>query len=529
MPAKRPASSPPAESGERVFVLTRACAAGALAGHIPPGLRLQLGRQRELQRTYLDTQDWRLWAAEASLVAETSASQTWLQWRPPQAGPVTVSGVAVPRRAADLPVGTLAREIEPLLGERALLPLAMLRVRQRPGALQDEAGKILARLSWELAQPVDALGQPVGEPRRTLRVTALRGYEKAFRTVLNHLARAPFLRPVPDDELAWAAAARGRQPGDYTSRFWVPLSPDLPAGEASLLILRRLLASAEANLAGAVADLDAEFLHDLRVAVRRARSALGQLREALDQNAFAPLREELRWLGQVTGACRDMDVFLADLAKYSVELGETTAAQLGPLLDHLREERQRHHLELQTALTSARVRRTLALWGRLTRPPRRSQPPGLASQPVAEFAAVRVRRAFKRLRRHAHQLSPQARQEELHRLRIDGKKLRYLLEFFSSLWGPAGASLIRQLKELQDALGSYNDLAVQERRLAEGLAGLWERGHVSPETALAAGRLAALLGMRAQQQRALALTRLEEFVSADVAAQVKALGKRGEA
>jgi len=90
--------------------------------------------------------------------------------------------------------------------------------------------------------------------------------------------------------------------------------------------------------------------------------------------------------------------------------------------------------------------------------------------------------------------------EDLHRLRIDGKKLRYLLEFFRSLYEETEIEpLVEQLKLLQDILGGINDVRVQQRRLLEFAHRRELAGRV--ETLLAMGRLAGALQQRQDRLR----------------------------
>ncbi len=524
MPAKdsTPATQP-SMCASRTFEIVRRCSLAGLARALPSGLTLDWRPCRPVERTHLDSHDWRLWAAGASLVVEAVEGKQMVIWRPARGGAVMVDSAPTPRCAADLPEGTVRREVQSLLGERALLPLAALRVQQRPGSVRDERAKIVTRVWWERSTPLDRTDEPAGSTRTTLRIEGVRGYEGGWRAVQAAWERLPFLKEAEQEELALAAAARGRTPGDYSSRIHVPLADDTSAAEATRLILRHLLETTSANLPGAIDDVDPEFLHDLRVAVRRARSALGQLAGSLDPARFARLREELRWLGGVTGPCRDLDVFVMDLEKYGKELGEPARTQLTPLLDHLRRQRQRQHGELKAALTSPRLRRLLATWRRVTEPPRRPPAAPEAQRPAREYGAARVQRAYRRLRRHARRLGPQAPPEGLHQLRIDAKKLRYLLEFFAPLLGRPAAALIRQLKELQDALGIFNDLAVQQRRLAEALGEVLASGAADGAAALAAGRLVAVLEARQGAQRAVVSKRLEAFFTPEVRAEVASL------
>ena len=86
-----------------------------------------------------------------------------------------------------------------------------------------------------------------------------------------------------------------------------------------------------ANEAGVRAALDTEFLHDYRVAVRRTRSALSQLKGVFDPSRLAPFRKEFAWLGEVTGPLRDLDVYLLTLPDYRSELPVASRHDLDPL------------------------------------------------------------------------------------------------------------------------------------------------------------------------------------------------------
>ena len=64
------------------------------------------------------------------------------------------------------------------------------------------------------------------------------------------------------------------------------------------------------NEKGIIDDIDSEFLHDFRVAVRRTRSLLGQIRYVLPKRRVTRFKRDFAWLGEVTGPARDMDVYL---------------------------------------------------------------------------------------------------------------------------------------------------------------------------------------------------------------------------
>ena len=100
------------------------------------------------------------------------------------------------------------------------------------------------------------------------------------------------------------------------------LEPDERSDRAAGRILPALLEVIEANLPGAVADIDSEFLHDLRVSVRRTRSLQRQLRAAFPAEPLQHFRAEFRWLQRVTGPSRDLDVYVLEFDDFSATLPE---------------------------------------------------------------------------------------------------------------------------------------------------------------------------------------------------------------
>jgi len=235
-----------------------------------------------------------------------------------------------------------------------------------------------------------------------------------------------------------------------------------PADESVRRILRHLCAPLQSNIDGVFEDADIEFLHDLRVSVRRTRTALSQTKGVLPSSAMDSFPPEFKWLGTVTGPCRDLDVFLLAMESFRLRLGIDDGA-LGPLRNFLREKRRLEHGLVRAALQSERFQRLVEDWGRFleTCAEEEIRPP-LASTPIIEVAGPRILKAYRRMRKRGVGIDVDPPAALLHRLRIDGKRLRYLLEFFSDLFPrPTVTRFIRELKQLQDILGDFNDTGVQ--------------------------------------------------------------------
>jgi CHAD domain-containing protein len=280
------------------------------------------------------------------------------------------------------------------------------------------------------------------------------------------------------------------------------LTPNQRCDEALRSILLQLLATLRANVDGVINDLDVEFLHDLRVAGRRTRSALAQIRGVLPQNSVDSFNTEFKWLGSVTGPCRDLDVFLLEMDSYRQRLG-ASSSHLEPLQRLIEQSRQEAYHQVRVGLQSRRFHRLVETWQDFLTAPSTADPsPRNADLPVAELAGNRILKAYRRTVKRGLKLGQCPPSEAMHRIRIDAKKLRYLLEFFASLYPKNEIDgLVKELKRFQDILGGFNDMQVQGARLAEFAQRLSEEGDTPAETRPALDRLAAEMGRRQEAYR----------------------------
>jgi CHAD domain-containing protein len=235
---------------------------------------------------------------------------------------------------------------------------------------------------------------------------------------------------------------------------------------AFLTVARAGLAQIEANLPGVMRSRDPEFIHQMRVGMRRLRSTFIAFRAAIPSAVSSGIRCELRGATQALGAARDWDVLCESLSE-ACRTRFPERASLEALLRHAalrrsvslrRARRAVDAVKFRGALLRARRWLTSLRW-------REKIPVEILTAPVAPLA----RRALKRLFRKALACGENAaalRDDDLHQLRIRIKRLRYACEFFASLYPPKRARLfLRQLQRLQDTLGELNDLAVAERLL----------------------------------------------------------------
>ncbi len=447
--------------------------------------------------TFLDTFDWRIHGFGGELTARTTGGRTTLGWAAEGELPYALPIREFPRLAADIPPGFLHDLLEPVIEVRALLPMGSYRSDVKPMRVVDENGNIRARLELEEWVAVDRDGREHGDVRRHLTVRPVPGQAQVAAALLETLKDGGIGPEIAFDSAREAASAIGRRPGDYNSKPSFALDGKQPAGEAVRSILRALLDTIEANVAGVIDDVDIEFLHDLRVATRRTRSALGQIKGALPAGTVERFGSEFKWLGQLTGPCRDLDVYLLEMETFRRQLG-TDGGVLEPLERILRRARRNELRRVRRALLSARFARLTAAWRDAL--DERGETDGDApdaSRPIVAVAGDRTLRAYRRMVKRGSKLGDDPPAELLHRLRIDAKKLRYLLEFFHNLYDrTAVGRLVKELKQLQDILGGFNDMEVQRHRLHEFADRMIEERLADSEALFAMGRLASIMQER---------------------------------
>jgi CHAD domain-containing protein len=442
--------------------LAAAAVADALAAELP----IVTQRAHTIDRTFWDTFDGRLHDAGLALVAAggrlvladatTSAEQA--------AG-------ELPRGAArlfagDLPAGPLRERLAPLVEMRALTPAARVRSRFLPLNVLDDVGKIVVRLRVE--EPVAVLGARNAPLPSRLHVNGVLGYDRQFERVRAQLERALGLvaaaRPVADD----AVAADGGSVGGTSSKLRVRLDAGARADAATVVIARRLLDVIEANLPGTLNDVDSEFLHDLRVAVRRSRALQRELAAVFPPEPLRVFRHGFRELQAITGPTRDLDVQLLEFDDLAARLPDGAAGEVAPLRRLLEERLRGARATMVRELRTPRTRALLDNWSDVLGGLVDSDPEGRpdAERPVADVAGERIAAVHRRMVRMGRRIDDDSPGAALHDLRKKGKELRYLLEFFASLYPPDVIKpMVSSLKRLQEVLGRFQDREVQADRL----------------------------------------------------------------
>ena len=503
----------------RLIVLTDTKLDDLLAG-VRRHVDLRAGPATRCLRSYYDSFDWLLYNAGTVIYRQTVGKKSILHWeglgheRPGHRLAVSET----PRFATDLPAGRFRDDLTPALDLRTLLPLADVRYRHRVFNMLDANEKTVARLVVEDNATVsNTTPGKRAALRATLHVLPVKGYDAAYKALCAILQEQPGLAPADDHPLLDALQVLGRTPNDTTPKQDPVLNPAMRADAAVKQILQALFDTIKSNEPGVREDLDSEFLHDYRVAVRRTRSVLGQLKMILPPEILAHYRPEFKWLGGVTGPTRDLDVYLIKFDKYQAWLPPSVQEDLIPLHHFLRDHQKLEHARLVEAFDSPRYRALIKGWHDFLETPVPETPPTPEmARPVLQVASERIWKAYKKVLNEGNAIiaDPDTPAEKLHQLRITCKKLRYLLELFRSLY-PAKTirKLILALKQLQDNLGDFNDCEVQQDTLQQFALQMMDEGEVPTETFLAMGRLEARLEMLQHETREAFTERFTRFAA----------------
>ena len=510
--------------------------------------------------TWLDTFDWRL--HKAGLTLEYVPGRGGSELRLSGAGPdkdatqlVTGWQASRPHLLVELAGGPVGVRIAGLVAPRALLPVVSTSTATAGYRLLNEDGKIVARLlidrpyltgqfspggaTLRSSQGASDGSVPLPLPPR-LTIAEVRGYPGQARRATRLLAAIPGVKSGDASPFADALRAIGRRPGDYSNKVDASITAGMPAGGAAARILLRLLDTIDANVPGVLADIDTEFLHDLRVSVRRTRSALklfGAVVSGLSAAELAFFAGEFKWVGDLTTPTRDLDVHLLDFEETARGLAAGKPDDLEPFRAYLEQRRRREFRVLTRGLRSARFTTLTQSWRtKLTQAQQESAKPVQVSRPrsgqlykaaggtAGLLAAERTRVAFARVAKRGAAITQDTPAEALHDLRKRCKELRYALEFFAPLHDPAGyAKVVGDLKRLQDCLGEFQDTEVQIGEIRALATAMLAAREAPAVTLLAMGEVTAGLAVRQRAARADFERRFAEFADVDGQRRMSAL------
>ncbi len=435
------------------------------------------GLTRRLENVYYDTGDQRLRAHGLAFRVRKDGRRYVQTLKSNDAGGLVAyrGEWQTPLRSAEPDLGILpagaSEALDGLVAPHELRSLFTTRVRRQTRRLETGnhgAPPSLVEAALDLGA-IEAGGSSL--PIAEIELELIDGSPKALYDLALELdALAPLHVETRSKPARGYTLASGESPA-WQKAEPLELAARTTVGEAIGAVLRACLQHWCANEAAALDGLDPEGVHQMRVALRRVRSALSVFGRLIAPERRAWLSGEAKRIISGLGPARDWDVFLTEL------LAPVIAARpddpcLGQLRAAAEQARAKGYEMARAEIGSPAYTRFLLQLGRwIEAHGWREDAPDRGAEwfdrPIVEFAdrllAKRHRKALKRGRKFAD-LSP----TERHRVRIALKKLRYATEFFDGLYRKKRVEpYLAALKQLQDALGHLNDVAVAERLVSD--------------------------------------------------------------
>jgi len=254
----------------------------------------------------------------------------------------------------------------------------------------------------------------------------------------------------------------------------VALEPHQTTEQAARDVLQECFVQIADNVRVVRMSDDAEGPHQLRVGLRRLRSAFSTFAPALRSAETVRLNAEARWLGQEVGRLRDLDVLALDIVAREAN-AHPDEPGFAVIADALNSRTSAERMRLRETLKGERVTRFLFDLARLVEmrgwlvPADFEQTQRLAL-PAMDTALSALAKRWKRARRQARDLDT-LDAEQRHELRKELKKLRYAAEFLSSLFpGRRVEAFLKRLRKLQNMFGDLNDADLVRVKIGEVVA-----------------------------------------------------------
>ncbi len=359
--------------------------------------------------------------------------------------------------AAELVSGIVADRLLKHSSLRAFSVICNVSIKQRGMAVMDELDKTVVR---------GRISELSHDAVHTTLVSAvpLRGYDAEMSLFANALAGLGFAAFGASSDL-YPLLGIDKEP--YTSKPEVRLEWDCSVYESANRIAHTFIGVARRNETGIMDDIDTEFLHDFRVSLRRVRSLLSLFSNVYSAKDCQVAKAELGDIMKQTNRLRDLDVYLMERGSFYALVPDSMHKGLDVLFNLFAEERHAAFIQVRGFLQSDSYREGMNdLQGRFNVPDGMSCG-NSANEATGHFAGRMIMKRYGKVARLARSITKETPDEKVHALRIQCKKLRYLMEFFAPLYdADAVKPLVKSLKGLQDGLGHFNDCSVQRAALS---------------------------------------------------------------
>jgi CHAD domain-containing protein len=419
--------------------------------------------ERMLEATYVDTPDLRLAANRHALRRRTGGPDAGWHLKRPRADGFR-DEIQEPLGDPDVVPPALRRFVEVHARGRRLVPVVRIATRRTATHLLDAQGRVLLELADDDVTASRLGGDGDGGDTVTawheLEAELVDGDHALLDAVEARLLAAGARISTSRSKLARALGDRVAAPATAALALG-------SAGKALVDYLREQVDSLTAQDPLVRADAP-DAVHQMRVGCRRMRALLAAYRGVLDADSVAPLREELRWLGEVLGAARDSEVVRDRLRAEAAELPAELV--LGPverrIVETFATRYRRAHDQALEEMDGPRYFALLdALDALVATPPLGPNAP----LPAGEVYRARLVKTWKRTARLTREARAQedagAREHQLHEVRKSAKRARYAAEAARRILGDQAQAYGKAMKAVQEVLGEHQDSVVARGEL----------------------------------------------------------------
>jgi CHAD domain-containing protein len=344
-----------------------------------------------------------------------------------------------------------------------------------------------------------------------VRVRRIKGYKKEANNIKKIMENAHATKLK--DILKFIFEKVGLVVDKYSTKIYTDIKKDEIAYNATKIILKHLLNLIEKNIKGIKFQIDTEFLHDFRVAVRRTRTALSLLKGVFKEESAVPFNKAFAEITNRTNRARDLDIQYLYLIKLKFDMPEELMPGLVLLIDHLNNLRIKEYSKLSKFLTTQKFNNTINKWKKFLEIDNIEHSGENGLKPVVKIAPCFIYKALRRVEKKYQVVVKDFNPINLHKMRISCKKLRYVLEFFSPLYDESiYEKAIEALKTLQDALGLYQDVEVQKKMFLEIIDGLSKIESITTDVFMTTGYLLRLLDERQQSSETNFIEYFDNFI-----------------
>ena len=406
----------------------------------------------------------------------------------------------------DWPAGPVKEALRGLFPLRRLLPVASGRLERKRYGITWKRAASGALVRWQFTGVFGSVSL----------FSVQAGPGKPRDAALQFLTGRGAVPAAPADLYALLAPDRPA----YSVKPPVPLAPGQRSLDAAAAIIRSCLSVARQNEPGIISDLDTEFLHDYRISLRRIRSVLSLFKGVFTARDTARLKQVFSGLMDTTGRLRDLDVCLLQREQYYAQVPEPLHPGLDAMFAAFEAERQHCRKQLARHLTGARYNRQITALQSEFAEEAVIVPGPKAGRPALKLAQRLIWKRYVKVCGIAERITAETPDSEVHELRINCKKLRYLMELFEPLFESKDLKvLLKPLKKLQNTLGDFNDCSVQQAALLAFAAS----PAATRDIALSAGALIAVLHQNQLDARAQVEQKFQAFNSPETQRRFRAL------